>query len=155
MKNRFYFLLAILLMALSVNSRAHADIVLKDTEGQSTPLSSLKGKWVFINYWAGWCPTCIAEIPEFNRFYQTHKADPIALFAVNFDELSLSEQKRLIKQLGINYPSLIKNPAQELGIDEIIGLPVTFVFNPEGVLTETLYGAQTLKSLNKVLASAN
>lgn len=147
--------LSILVVSLSIISLAHAEIVLEDTEGQSTTFSSLKGKWVFINYWAGWCHTCVSEIPEFNRFYQSHKEDPVALYAVNFDGLPLPEQKRLIKQLGMHYPNLIKNPAPDFGIGEIIGLPVTFVFNPKGALIETLYGAQTLKSLNQVIAAAH
>lgn len=137
---------------ISLSSVCQADIWLQDTNGHKTPLSSLKGKWVFINYWAGWCRTCVDEIPELNRFYQNHSKDPIALYAVNFDELPLSEQKTLIKRLNIRYPSLVKDPAQDLGIGDIIGLPVTFIFNPKGTLVKTLYGGQTVQTLNQVLA---
>jgi thiol-disulfide isomerase/thioredoxin len=145
----------IALLFISFSSLSQAEIVLKDLEGNKTALSSLKGKWVFVNYWAGWCRTCVAEIPELNRFYQSHQNDAVVLYGVNFDAPPLSEQKNVIKQLDIHYPNLIKDPADDLGIKEIIGLPVTFIFNPEGILVKTLYGGQTLGTLNQVMANSH
>lgn len=139
------------LMFIACASLSQADIVFKDTHGQSASLASLKGKWVLINYWAGWCKTCVDEIPELNRFYQNHKNDPVALYAVNFDALPLFEQNTLIRQLNISYPSLLNDPASELNLGDIVGVPVTFVFNPEGQLVNKLYGGQTARSLDKVL----
>lgn len=138
---------------LACASVTHANIVLKDTHGQTTSFSALKGKWVLINYWAGWCQTCVDEIPEFNRFYTQHKndKDPIALFAVNFDQLPAFEQQNLIRKLNISYPNLLDNPAEALNLGDITGVPVTFIFNPEGQLVKTLYGGQTARSLNKAL----
>lgn len=144
------FLLSALLVIASV-SQGQADVLLKEIQGQDTPFSALKGKWVFINYWAGWCQTCLDEIPEFNRFYQQHKEDPIALYAVNFDALPLFEQRKLIRRFNINYPSLLKDPASELQLGDITGVPVTFIFNPKGQLVKTLYGGQSAETLNKVM----
>lgn len=132
---------------------SQADVLLKDTHGQSTSFSALKGKWVLINYWAGWCQTCVDEIPEFNRFYQSHKNDPVALFAVNFDALPLFEQKSLIERFNISYPNLLKDPANDLRLGDITGVPVTFIFNPKGQLVKTLYGGQTAETLDKVMAT--
>ena len=143
------------LLLISFSALCQAETFLKDIEGNKTAISSLKGKWVFINYWAGWCRTCVAEIPELNRFYQSHQNDAVALYGVNFDALPLVEQKNTIQQLNIHYPNLIKDPADDLGIKEIIGLPVTFIFNPEGILVKTLYGGQTLETLNQVMANSH
>lgn len=130
---------------------SHADALLKDVQGNQIPFSTLKGKWVFINYWASWCPSCLEEIPEFNKFYQRHKKDSIALFAVNFDGLPLAEQSSLIKRFNITYPSLSQDPSTALQLGGIRGIPVTFVFNPKGELATTLYGPQTLKGLDDML----
>lgn len=143
-------LFSTVLLIISV-APGYAEVILKDLQGQSTPFSELKGKWVFINYWAGWCQTCLDEIPEFNRFYQQHKNDPIALYAVNFDALPLFEQKNLIRRFNINYPSLLNDPATDLRLGDISGVPVTFIFNPKGQLVKTLYGGQSVDSLNKVM----
>lgn len=131
---------------------ALANVVLNDTEGHHIPFSSLKGKWVLINYWASWCQSCVDEIPALNHFYKKHRHDPIALFGVNYDSLPLFEQKNIIKQFDIAYPSLLGHPAEELNLGDIAGVPVTFIFNPQGKLAHVLFGGQTVKALEKALA---
>jgi thiol-disulfide isomerase/thioredoxin len=149
-----YFKTLILALSLiSWSSLTLAEATLKDNQGQNIPFSQLKGKWVFINYWASWCPGCLEEIPEFNLFYEHHKKDPVALFAVNFEGLPVAYQKSLIRRFNIHYPSLIQDPSDELHLGDIPGIPVTFVFNPKGELVKTLYGSQTAKTLNEVIVS--
>lgn len=147
---KYLFSAALMLLV----STCQAEVLLQDIQGKNIPFSELKGKWVLINYWAGWCQTCVNEIPEFNRFYKSHKNDPVALFAVNYDALPLFEQQTLIRKLNINYPNLIKNPANDLNLGEINGVPMTFIINPEGKLVKILYGGQTARSLNKAMTNA-
>jgi len=143
------FLLSIIVTVVS--SMGHAEIMLNDVNGQNTPFTALKGKWVLINYWAGWCQTCVDEIPEFNRFNERHKNKGIALFGVNYDALPVFEQKSLIKRLNITYSSLAIDPGSELRLGDIAGVPVTFIFNPQGQLVETLYGGQTADNLDRII----
>ena len=150
-------MLRILFAALSLFAFSwitHADVLLKDNQGNNIPFSTLKGKWVFINYWASWCPGCVEEIPQFNRFYDSHKKNDIALFAVNFDGLPIAKQKSLIKRFHIQYPSLVQDPSDDLHLGDIRGIPVTFVFNPQGTLVKILYGGQTVKDLNRVMKTS-
>lgn len=141
---RFTILFCLILSSLSYSS----PIVLRDLDGKNIPFESLKGKWIVINYWANWCSSCLEEISEFNQFYKNNKSR-VALFAVNFDDLSRARQSALIRKYNINYPSLKNNPAGQLNLGDIRGVPATFVFNPQGKLSATLYGPQTSKSLNK------
>lgn len=140
-----------LLTALLITMPGHAETLLHDTTGHSTAFSTLKGKWVFIHYWASWCQTCLEELPELNHFYELNKDNNVALFAVNYDTPPLPEQKRLIQQLDIRFPSLATNPARMLRLGGIRGVPVTFVFNPEGELVDALYGPQTVESLQLIM----
>lgn len=121
-----------------------------DIDGHTIPFSALKGKWILINYWASWCQPCLDEIQELNQFYRIHK-DKAALFAVNYDAVPITEQKLLIKKYQITYPSLGKDPASVLKLGALRGVPATFVFNPEGQFITTLYGSQTLASLQKAI----
>lgn len=150
MNSRMKSLIAVLIL-MTATSICLADELFKDIKGNTISFSSLKGKWILINYWAGWCTTCVDEIPELNVFYRKHLNDPVALFAVNYDGLPLYHQKRLIKKLHILYPSLRGDPAFALGLGDIMGIPVTFIINPEGKLVKRLYGGQSAKELDAAL----
>jgi len=148
--NKFkqFLILSFLFFTLSAN----ANNSLQDLSGREISFADLKGKWVFINYWASWCETCLLEIPELNRFYEENKNKNIEVFAVNFDALPVNKIKRLIKKYDIRYPSLKNDPREFLNLGDITGVPVTFVFNPEGQLTDALYGGQSAENLKHALA---
>jgi thiol-disulfide isomerase/thioredoxin len=121
-------------------------------KGTTIPFSKLHGKWVFINYWASWCDSCLSEIPELNQFYDAHKKGNVALYTVNYDGLPVELQQKLVNKYDIHYPALTQDPAEQLRLGDIRALPVTFVFNPHGRLTQTLYGAQTAKKLSRLVS---
>lgn len=142
----------IILLASFCFGPANAGTVLQDMSGQKISFSDLQGKWVLINYWASWCQPCIDEISELNHFYEKNKKNNVALFAVNYEALPVDMQQQLIKQFDIKYPSLQQDPARALRLGNIRGVPVTFIFNPQGQLSDTLYGGQTAESLKEALA---
>lgn len=142
-------------LCLLLITQLNAEPALHNINGEQIPLSSLSGKWVYINYWASWCQPCLEEIPELNRFYEQHKDDKdFAMFAVNYDSLPIAQQEILIQKLGIQYPALKYDPRSLLNLGHINGVPVTFVFNPQGELSDTLYGSQTARSLYKVASAS-
>ncbi|KTD14942.1 TlpA family protein disulfide reductase [Legionella israelensis] len=140
------------LFLVMISTSLFAEPVLKKLKGENIPFSSLKGQWVFINYWASWCESCIGEIPALNQFAKENKKRA-TVFAVNYDALPTTQQLSLVRQYNILYPSLQNDPAKELKLGDIRGVPVTFVFDPQGRLVETLYGPQSVNSLNRILAS--
>lgn len=59
----------------------------KDEDGKITNVSELKGKVVFINFWASWCPPCRAEFPSIQKFYEKYSSNNNLVFiTVNMDE---------------------------------------------------------------------
>jgi len=148
---RRFMLSTLMLCCFTTSIWANNAILQQAPLGEKLPFSSLKGKWVYINYWANWCQPCLDEIAVFNQFYETYKSKNVAVFGVNYDGLPMNEQLALIKQSDMHYPSLISNPAESLALGDIRAVPVTFIFNPEGKLHEVRYGKQTLESLSNVL----
>jgi len=146
----FIRLLVAAALLFTTTSFALASPVLKSLQGRNIAFSSLKGKWVYINYWASWCESCLNEIPAFNRFARRNKNKAV-VFAVNYDALPTRDQKRLVAQYNIKYPSLTTDPARALNLGDIRGVPMTFVFNPEGRLVKTLYGPQTAATLKRAM----
>ncbi len=113
-----------------------------DTLDES-PLSwqSLRGEWVFINYWAVWCAPCRKEIPELNEFSQGR------VLGVNYDNPDLATLTQHSQELGIEFTQLQVDPSQALGFERPSVLPATFVFDPQGVYRGVMMGPQTQASL--------
>ncbi|MDF1677463.1 MAG: TlpA disulfide reductase family protein [Legionellaceae bacterium] len=143
--------LLVLCFILSITPLHARTPTLQSIDGDEFTLKSLKGKWVYINYWASWCAPCLHEIPEINRFYEQNKHKNIAVFGVNYDGLSSDEQRSLIQKYQLAYPSLGLDPADALKLGDIKGVPVTFIFSPSGKLFDVKYGEQTIKSLSAYL----
>lgn len=62
------------------------DIVVKGRDGADIRLSALRGKVVFVNFWATWCPPCTAEIPDLEGLAEKMRHVPFEIFAVSSDE---------------------------------------------------------------------
>jgi thiol-disulfide isomerase/thioredoxin len=145
-------LLIILFLGLSLvlagcgNSKTVA--TLQDTSGATYQLQNYPNQWIVLNYWASWCKPCHEEIPQLNAFYEHYKKH-ILLFGVNYDAVGATQLSQLVKQMNILYPVLTGDPAATFGINEVPGLPVTFIINPKGQVVKTLFGKQTVQSLAK------
>jgi len=121
------------------------DIHFKDTAGNITSLSALKPKVVFINYWATWCPPCIAEMPRVNELYKKFRNDDkIAFLLVDVDN-DLPKAKAFMLKNGYDLPlyTQISNVPDSL-LDGTI--PTTLVFNKDGKLIYKHSGAADYSS---------
>lgn len=71
------------------NSKATLDlgsIRFKDSKDQVLSLADLKGKVIFLNFWATWCPPCLAEMPSINQLYQQFAGDEgVAMLLIDAD----------------------------------------------------------------------
>ncbi len=59
---------------------------LKDPAGKQLSLRELRGKVVFLNFWATWCVPCIEEMPAMEKLYRELKKDGLVILAVNIQE---------------------------------------------------------------------
>jgi thiol-disulfide isomerase/thioredoxin len=141
-------LIVLMLYVCSFGLQASPSLTLLN--GKDIPFSALKGRWIMINYWASWCGPCLDEIKEFNRLLHEYPKE-VAIFAVNYDMVGQEEQRALSVQYDLHYPSLAGNPARSLRLGPIRGVPVTYVFNPEGKLIDTLHGGQSYENLVKAI----
>ncbi len=103
------------------------------------------GRWLVINYWAQWCKPCIKEIPELNALDRSYPQ--VAVLGVNFDGARGADLQAQVDQLGVAFPTLLEDPAVQLGLDKPAVLPTTLILDPDGNLVANLVGPQTLASL--------
>lgn len=110
-----------------------------DVKGNIVDMASLKGKKVFVNLWATWCPPCRAEIPSIEALNSKVDTGSTA-----FVMLSLDKDFELAKNFANKNEMLLPvyYPAEGLpAIFKTNGIPATFIFNEEGELVKTSNGA--------------
>jgi thiol-disulfide isomerase/thioredoxin len=108
-----------------------AGIVLKDVNGNDVSLAGQKGKVLFINFWATWCPPCRAEMPSINALHEKVKGNPnIRFFMVDADG-KLPAADKFMKKNEFGLPV---HAASSYIPPEIFpgNLPTTLVVSPEG-----------------------
>lgn len=120
-------------------------IKFKDLSGRTIDLGDLKGKVVFLNFWATWCPPCLAEMPAVNKLYEQFKADKnVGFILVDADSDLLKAQKYMDKK-GYQLPVY----AVASDIPETIfkgSLPTTLVFDKFGRVSYQEIGAANYAS---------
>jgi thiol-disulfide isomerase/thioredoxin len=113
-------------------------------DGTALEWESLRGHWVLVNYWAEWCKPCLEEIPELNEL---DRSGSVVVLGVNFDDIKGQSLLDLGRRMGIDYGMLGEDPGPELGWQTPVGLPATFVVDPDGNLKETRFGPQTKEDI--------
>ncbi|EDM36285.1 thioredoxin, putative [Pedobacter sp. BAL39] len=122
-----------------------AGIVFKDASGKSLDLGSLKGKVVFLNFWATWCPPCLAELPSIQEAWQTFKDDPDFVFILVDADGKLAETHKFMKKKGYDFP--LYSAASAVPENLFSGaLPTTIVFDKQGRISYQESGAANYAS---------
>lgn len=145
--------LMLFVASLFVINLSHA-VTLHEADGKSISTSSLKGKWVIVNYWATWCDICHSEMPELNNFYKNNKDKNVLIFGVNYDHLKGKELNQAMHEIGISFPVLQDDPDQVWGFGYSDVLPVTYVVNPQGKIAKKFIGPTDEQSLLAVIKSS-
>lgn len=135
----FCLALPLLMLATLVQAEPSANLVMKDLAGQPHRLADYRGKWVVLNYWATWCPSCLDEIPDLILLSEKHKNDLVVL-GVAVDFKSDKEVRDYVDDMLISYPVILATPKifGQFGSPPV--LPTTLIFNPKGKLIQTKQG---------------
>lgn len=108
-----------------------AGIRFKNASGTVLDLGDLKGKVVFLNFWATWCPPCLAEMPSVNKLHQQFKDDKEVVFILADADNDFGKAQKYMDRKGYQLPVF----AAASSIPESLfsgSLPTTIVFDKEG-----------------------
>ncbi len=116
------------------------DFTLPDLGGTRHSLSAYRGKVVFLNIWATWCPPCREEMPSMNRLHRQYRDDGLVVLAVSEDEGATESVAAFARDLGLEFPILL-DPAGELPPRYgVTGYPETFLIDKTGRIVRHIVG---------------
>lgn len=117
---------------------ANYDFMLIDQQGERKSFKDYEGKVVFINFWATWCPPCIAEMPDINDMFKEMNGKEIEFVFISLDD-DFQKAKDFVKKKGYDFPIFqLASPLPQ--VYESSAIPTTYVISPEGKIVVTKSG---------------
>ena len=107
------------------------DFNLATPEGKKISLKDFRGKLLFLNFWASWCPPCREEMPAMEKLYQEFKDKNFVVLAVSVKD-SKQEAINFVKELKLTYPIALDPEGQVGLLYGAWGLPTTYLIGPKG-----------------------
>ena len=132
------------------------EISLPNPEGEVISLSSLKGKYVLIDFWAAWCRPCRAENPNVVRVYEEYAGENFEILGVSLDKTKAAWTTAIAQdQLPWLHVSDLKFWRSEAAQTyQVSAIPATYLIDPEGkIIAKNLRGANLEAKLREILVS--
>ncbi len=109
-------------------------------DGRRLSLEELRGKVIFLNFWASWCPPCRAEARTLEAAWQKYKDQDVVFLGIDIQDTE-EDARAFLKEFGITYPNG-RDPLGKIAIDYgVWGLPETFIIDRDGRITYKHVGA--------------
>ena len=135
------FILLLFVMACVSLSCAEVsyDFTLQGLEGKPISLSDYKGKVVFIDFWATWCPPCRLSIPYVEKLYEQYKDnEDFVVLGINLEE-SKEDITKFMKKQKMNYPILLSDK-KVISNYKITSIPRFFLIDRNGEIYNKYVG---------------
>ena len=127
------------------SQRLAADFTLRDLDGKLHKLSDYRGKVVFLNFWATWCPPCREEIPSMERLNEVLGSKDFVMLAINADE-EVKDLEAFVKDHPHNFTVLSDADGKIQQLYQVFKFPETFVIDRQGRIVEHIVGARDWSS---------
>lgn len=133
------------------SSNPAPDFTVYDLEGNAHKLSDFRGKPVLLNFWASWCGPCQMEMPDFQKFYESH-GDKVNFVIVNLtdgQQETVETASAFIEEKGYTFPVYYDtdiDAAMKYGVSAV---PVSYFIDAEGNFIAWAQGALTADMLQQ------
>lgn len=126
------------------------DFKLKDLNGKEMSLSDLKGKKVFLNFWATWCPPCKAEMPEIQKLYEETKDSDVVIVAVEIGE-PLDTVKSFIDSNKYSFKVLLDSDQSVATKYNIASIPTSYFIDVDGNIVSKHVGGMNIDQMKEYI----
>jgi peroxiredoxin len=116
------------------------DFTLPSLVGNPVRLSNYKGKVVFLNFWATWCPPCREEMPSMESLYQRLKGRDFEMLAVSIDTKGADRVQSFVATYALTFPVLLDPNKKIYRLYGLTGVPETFIIGKNGDIILKIIG---------------
>jgi peroxiredoxin len=124
---------------------AAPEFSLPDLGGKKVQLKALRGKLVFLNFFATWCGPCREEMPGMERLYRVHEDKGFVVLAVNMEE-SAKTVRPFVQQLKLSFPIVLDTEGAVTRDYGVRALPVSFLVGRDGNIRWRAIGGRDWES---------
>jgi thiol-disulfide isomerase/thioredoxin len=117
---------------------------IRTTDGRTLTDADIGGRFVVLNFWAPWCPPCVREMPELDRFARSAAGKDVLVIGLAIDEQAAVD--RFVAAHPVSFPIAVLGYAglawaRRLSNDPNVALPFTAVFDRSRRLAQHKFGA--------------
>jgi len=116
---------------------------LTDLDGKPLRLGDLRGKAVWVNFWATWCPPCQFETPILREIDETYRDRGFVLVAINVQETT-GVAAGYASRYGLRYPIGADVSGDIFHAYKVYALPTQFFIDPDGIIRDVVNGPVSL-----------
>lgn len=135
------------------------DFTLLDQYGTEHTLSEYKGKVVFLNFWATWCPPCRSEMPAIQKLYEEYSADAdseVVILGIAAPGLGSETDEEgiasFLQDNGYTYPVVMDPTAEVFYSYGITAYPTTFMIDKDSNVYGYVTGAISEDIMRSIIA---
>lgn len=128
----------------------------KRLDGSQLELAAEKGKVVFLNVWATWCPPCRAEIPELQKLHDKYASRRFEVIGVSVDEGNGDDVRKYVQEQKMTYPVALDPDGKLANLLQTSVLPTSVLLDRNGRIVWKSYGQVDMAdpALTKALDAA-
>jgi peroxiredoxin len=120
--------------------RPAPDFVFPGLDGKMVRLADYKGKVVFLNIWATWCPPCREEMPSMENLYKELKGEDFEILAVSIDASEAKAVAPFMKEFRLSFPVLLDPKGTAKSLYGTTGVPESFIIDKKGRIEKIIIG---------------
>jgi peroxiredoxin len=126
--------------ALLAKGMPAPNFTLPNLKGKDVSLSKYRGKLVFLNIWATWCPPCVEEMPSMEKLYQALKGQAFEILAVSIDASGKQAVMPFMQKHKLSFPVLLDSAGTLKNLYRTTGVPESVIIDKEGRIIEKIVG---------------